>query len=298
MATCLPRADEVLHQAQQIVRVLVVDEAVRPEGERLGADADVLNVGQRRVVDEGPHIALHHPGLHDHRIAARKQNVGDLGMGGEITVHVDRILRRDFQLLIAHELRPAEAERAVGVAGLTLAREEQHCLAILVLKTFQSLAFFAGDVELPLPGRMRVELGADVGGSAIDFLRCGLADHEIGDAAEVAVFQHAPLREHKPVDRIVRHAVPIDQVLDHIAVGAERQHGADDLHGEQVVVAHVSILRNRVEVPARQRLKLRGLSRGFSWITRTVRARPFLQGRRPRDRMNVHRSNPLKSFIC
>ena len=169
------RADEVRQQAQQIVRILVVDEAMRPEGERLGADPDVLHVGQRRILGEGPQVALYHPGLHDHRVAAREQNVRDFGMVGEVTVQADRILGRDLQLLLANELRPAEAERAVGVAGLALAREEQNGFAIFVLKSFESLAFFTGDIELPLPGRMRIEIGADIGGSALDLLRRGVA---------------------------------------------------------------------------------------------------------------------------
>ena len=65
-------------------------------------------------------------------------------MVGEVTVQADRILGRDLQLLLADELRPAEAECAVGVAGLALAREEQNGFAIFVLKSFESLAFFTG----------------------------------------------------------------------------------------------------------------------------------------------------------
>ena len=242
------RVDEILQQAQQIVRILVVDEAMRPEGERLGADPDVLHVGQRGIVDEGPQVALHHPGLHDHRVATREQNVRDFGMVGEITVQADRILGRDLQLLVAHELRPTEAECAVGVAGLTLAREEQSCLPIFVLKSFESFAFFLRNIKLALPGRMRIEARANIGSRTLDLLRRGIAGHEIGNPAEVAVSQHSPLREHQPVDRIVRHPVPIDQVLDHVAVGAERQHGADDLHGEQIVIGHVTELGNRVQI--------------------------------------------------
>ena len=172
-------------------------------------------------------------------------------MVGEVTVQADRILGRDLKFLLANELRPAEAECAVGVAGLALAREEQNGFAIFVLESFEGLAFFTGNVELPLPGRMRIEIGADIGGSALDLLRRGVAHHEIGDPAKVAVAQHAPLREHQLVDRIVRHPVPIDQVLDHVAVGPERQHGADDLHGKQIVASHVPILGNRVEISPR-----------------------------------------------
>ena len=106
--------------------------------------------------------------------------------------------------------------------------------------------------------------------------------------AEVAALQHSALREHQAVDRVVRDPVPVDQVLDHVAVGTERQHGADDFHVEQVVVRDVTVLRNRIEISPGQRLEFAVRWRDNFQITKTVRARPFSKSRRPRDRINIH----------
>ena len=62
----------------------------------------------------------------------------DLGVAAQVRDAAARSRRcANLQVLHADELRPAEAVRAVGVAGLPLAGEEQHRLAVLVLQARQ-----------------------------------------------------------------------------------------------------------------------------------------------------------------
>ena len=252
------RPHDILEQPQHAVGILVVDEAVRPEGERLGADPDVLDMLQRRIVDEGPEIAFHHPGLHDHGVAAGHQQVRDVRVGGEIAVQAFGVLGRDFQLLVADELGPAKTEGAIGVTGLPLAREEQHGLAVFVLQSLEDLVLLAGNVELPLAGRMGIEAAANLGRRQIDLMLRRPAQLKVGDPAEFRLAQHLPLRKNQLVDRVVGNPVPVDQVFDDIAVGAEREHRTDDAHGEQVVIRHIAELGDGIEVPCSQCPKLAG----------------------------------------
>ena len=71
---------------------LFIDETVRPEGKCLGADPDVPDVIQPWIVKERPQVACEHPRLHDHRIAARDQQVGNMPVRGEVLVQAPCIV--------------------------------------------------------------------------------------------------------------------------------------------------------------------------------------------------------------
>ena len=140
------------------------------------------------------------------------------------------------------------------MAGLPLAGEEQHRLAVLVLKTVNRLVRDLRDVQFPLSGRVRVELLTDLVGAGLDLVRRCIAPHQVRHVQEVNLFEHALLRERHLVDGVVGHPVPIDEVVDHVPVGAERQHAGNDLHGEAVVGGQALELRNFIEMLGRQRL--------------------------------------------
>ena len=171
-------------------------------------------------------------------------------MGGQIAVQALGVPGRDFQLLVADELGPAEAEGAIGVAGLALAGKEQDGFAVFVLQSLEDFGFVGGNVEFALPGRMGIEAGADFRGRAVDFLPWSIADQKVRNAPVVVLSQHPPLRENQLVERIVGHPVPVDQMFDHVAVGPERQHGADNAHVEQIVGGHIPELGHRVQILA------------------------------------------------
>ncbi|MCE0734611.1 hypothetical protein LWH48_17785, partial [Halomonas sp. G15] len=77
------------------------------------ADADVLNVIQLRR-HQPLQVLTQVLGLHHHGVAAGHQQVGDLGMLGQVAVQGIRFIGGELQVLVADELRPAEAEGAVA----------------------------------------------------------------------------------------------------------------------------------------------------------------------------------------
>ena len=121
---------DLLEEAQQVVGVVVGDESLRPVGHRLGADPDR---GDRIHLEQWLDVPAQHPGLHDHRVAAGEQHIGDLGMLGEVGEQAAGLRGGEAQFLGSDELGPAEAEGAVGVTGLSPVGEEQDRLAVLVL---------------------------------------------------------------------------------------------------------------------------------------------------------------------
>jgi hypothetical protein len=60
--------------------------------------------------------------------------------------------------------------------------------------------------------------------------------------------QHVRLREHEPVDRIVRGAGPVDQLLGHVGVGPERQDRGDRAHGQPDFRGQTGPLGERVQM--------------------------------------------------
>ena len=228
----LATLDHALEQPDQFVRIGRGVEAVGPEGQRLGADADGLDVIEIRV-QQRLEIGLQMLGLHHHRVAAGKQQVGDLGVVAQVVVQFRGFGGRDAQLLVADELGPAEAEGAVAVAGLPLAREEQHRFTVLVLHAFEATPIgVARHVHFHLVGRMGIEFVADLVGHTFDLGLVGAAAHHRRHALEVLRREHPALREGELEDRIGRDVAPVDQFVDDVLVDAERQHRRYDSHLE------------------------------------------------------------------
>ena len=244
----LAGSDHPLQQTQHVVRVGVADETERPECQRLGSDPDIAEMVETGIVDERLQVALHHPGLHHHGIAAGDQQVADVGMGREIVVQAARLVGGDLVGLLAHELGPAEAERAVGVTGLPLAREKQHGLAVLVLQPFHRPLFGLRNVQLPLACGVGVELVADLEDRGVDLLRRDLALQQVRHQIEVLVFQHPPLRKGDLIDRVSGNVVPVDQVVDQVPVRTEGQHAAHHPHREAFFARKLLQLGQVVEV--------------------------------------------------
>ena len=240
--------DQLREQADQVVGVLRTEEAVRPEGQRLGADADGLDVvelGLQQRLEVVAQVAR----LHHHRVAAGDQQVGDFGVLAQVVVQHARLGRGDAQLLVADELRPAEAEGAVAVAGLALAGEEQHRLAVLVLHAVEPVAVLvARHVHLHLIGRVRVERVTDRIDRLLELTLGRLAADQLGDALVVLGREHAALREGELEDRIGGHVRPVDQLVDHVLIDAEGQHRRHHLHLEALRRRKLGELRDAVEV--------------------------------------------------
>jgi hypothetical protein len=127
----------------------------------------------------------------------------------------------ELHVVHADELRPAEAEGAVGVAGLARAREEQHRFLVLVLQAFQGRVVHARDVVGHLAGRVRIHAHADLVHQLGDGGGILLVQHQVAQLLVFAAGQHVAVREGQAVDRIVGDAVPVDQLLHHVFVGAE-----------------------------------------------------------------------------
>ena len=226
---------DLLEEPQAVVRVGVRDEPLRPVGDRLRADADVPDVLQVRR-QQRLDVAAQHARAHDHRIAAGEEHVGHITTGAQVGDEIVRLLRLELQILHAHELRPPEAVRAVGVAGLARSGKEQDRLAVLVLQPGQRPPVELRDVVRELPRRVGVQAAADplhLGGE-----RLGVAAGQHAfDRFEIAAGEHLPLREHELEQRIVRHPGPVDQLVHHVPVRAKRQHLADHTdRGPQVRV--------------------------------------------------------------
>ncbi|MFD9283981.1 hypothetical protein ACFWD7_43250 [Streptomyces mirabilis] len=209
--------DDLFEQAQHVVGVAVGEETVRPEGERLGADADRLD---RLDLQERFDVAAQHLGAHHHRVAARDERAGDLRVGAQIGGCGGDVVGGDAQVGLADELGPAEAVRAVGVADLALAREDQHRLRVLVLEAGEAPPFVHGDVGVELAGGMRVELHPDLVGRAQDVGLRGVLRQQFRHLLEVGLGQHLGLRERQPEDRVVRYGRRTGPVSDPRLVGS------------------------------------------------------------------------------
>ena len=68
----------LLEETESVIGVVVGNKAVRPVGERLGADTDVLDMGERGVVEDGLDVAAELMSLHDHGITAGDEHISDL----------------------------------------------------------------------------------------------------------------------------------------------------------------------------------------------------------------------------
>lgn len=225
-----PRPHHVLEEAQQVVGVVVGDEALRPVRRRLGADADVAHVRQLRC-EQRLDVAAQDARAHHQRIAAGDQNIRDFRVSPQVGHEALRVRGLEMQLRQVDELRPAEAVGAVGMAGLSLAGEEEDGLLVLVLQAGQLAAVEIGHVVLPLAAGMRVHLEAYAVCRLVDLLLRGAMPQQAVDFGVVARLKHRALREGQLKDRVVGQAAPVDQAAEDVLVGAEWEDAGDDLNG-------------------------------------------------------------------
>ena len=123
------------------------------------------------------------------------------------------------------------------MAGLTVAREEQHRLFVLVLQPLDRLLVEDRHVVLELPRRVRVQRHADAVCRLVDLGARGLPRDQRRHLVEVLVLQHVLLRERQREDRVVGNVVPVDQLVHDIIVRLERQHPGHHVDREALIVA-------------------------------------------------------------
>ncbi len=173
--------------------------------------------GQQRF-----HVTPQHRRLHHHRIPAGEQHASHFPVSPQIALPAVPLAAGELQLVDADELRPAEAVGAVGVAGLTRRREEQHRLTVLVLDTRYRLAVQQRHVQLQLPGGMRVQRVLDLPSRRRDLLLRRAATNQPVHPAELLGGQHLRLREGQLEDWILWDGGPIDQLVNDVLVHSER----------------------------------------------------------------------------
>mmetsp|Transcript_10062 Transcript_10062/g.17982 ORF Transcript_10062/g.17982 Transcript_10062/m.17982 type:complete len:242 (-) Transcript_10062:14-739(-) len=198
-----------------LVSVLVSGETLRPEGERAGADAKVADVREELRVGEGLQVLLERVRAHDHRVAAGHEHVRDLLVLVEILEEACGLLLCEAQLVVANELRPAEAVGAVGVASLGGGREHEGSFRVLVLDAGQLVLLRR--VESLLASRVRVELFADFG-YRVNQLH-GVATL-LGRNKLLAIFgrEHLESRHDERVHRVFAEVVglPVDELFNEV----------------------------------------------------------------------------------
>ncbi len=109
------------------------------------------------------------------------------------------------------------------MAGLAVAREEQHRLLILVLHARQPRLSQRGHVVLQLPRWMRIQVQADSVRRRLDLMFISAAAEERCHLLVVTRLQHPPLREVEDEDRIVWNVPPVDQFVHDVVVRLERK---------------------------------------------------------------------------
>lgn len=173
------------------------------------------------------------------------------------------------------------------MAGLALAGEEQHGLAVLVLDAVEPVAMLvARHVHFHLVGRMGIELVADFGDGLIQLGLVGALAQQRGDAVEMLRREHAALREGELEDRIGRDVVPVDQFVDDVLVDAERQHRGHHLHFEAPFGGEPAKLHDAIEIALGIYLERHRLE---SCLRRLLDAPTRLQGLH----LRIHLSSPF-----
>ena len=197
-----PRARDAPEEIEHVVGVVVGDETVGPVAQRFRADTDGREAVEVRL-EEGLNVGTEAARFHHHRIAPGDEDVRDASMLAQIVHEAFGLLCREFEIVDADELRPAEAEGAIGVAGLAVAGEEQHRLFVLVLHALEALLVQHGHVVLELAGGVGVEGQTNPVRGLVDSLAGGAALDERGHLLEVRGLEHVPLRESQREYRIV-----------------------------------------------------------------------------------------------
>ena len=219
----------LFEEPEQVVRVRIGEETIGPVGGGFGPQAYADQVfklgGEQRF-----QVASQHSRLHDQGVPSGEEHAGDLPMLLQVVHQLFGLLGGELQLVHAHELGPAKAVGAVGVAGLALAGKEEHGLPILVLHSRERFLAQSGDVELHLSGGMGIESVLDLAGCRIELLGRGVAPDQFHHSGEILAIQHASLWECQLVDGVVGNVLPADQLFDNIAVDAKRQHRRHGLY--------------------------------------------------------------------
>ncbi len=233
------RGADLFEEPQQVVGVVVGDESVRPVGQGLRSDSQVAQV--RQVFrQQRLHVFAQHAGLHDQRVAAGDQHVGDLGMGLQVGDEGRGLARREAHVRQVDELGPAKTVGAIGVAGLALTGKEQHRLPVLVLQAGDGLAAERRHVVGLLTVRMGIETPADGLDPPANLLLGRLPAQQVAELAIALRLQHLTLDEGQLVHGIFGHAAPVDELAQHVLVGAERQHPRNHGDGFAKLVAKVA----------------------------------------------------------
>ncbi len=226
--------DHLFEEAQQILRIGIGHVSVRPEGQGLGPDPDVLHVLQARAQQRFD-IVANQARRHGHRVAPGEEHVGHFRVTPQVFDQVVDLARLEPQALKVDELRPAEAEGAVGVARLALGGEEEHGLAVLMLHSLQLASVQFRNVPGHLSRRVGIHPHPDLLGQAADVLRVAPGPDQAGDSLELLGAQHVPMGKGEPEHRVIRDAVPVDQMVDHVVVDLEGKDAGDDLDREPVL---------------------------------------------------------------
>ena len=239
---------DLLEEPERVVRVAVGDVPLRPVGQRLGPDPDGLDVVERGI-EQRLDVAAQDAAAHDHRVPAGDEHAGHLAVPAQVGDERVDVVGRHLELGLVDELRPPEAVGAVGVAGLALLGEEQHGLRVLVLEPGEPHAVHVRRVEQQLAGWVGVESHPDLMRGLADLRSRRAAGEQVRDPVHVWRRQHVGLGEDQAVDRVVRCHVPVDELLEHIGVHAEREHRGHCADGEPLGVAEARAPGELVQVP-------------------------------------------------
>ena len=109
------------------------------------------------------------------------------------------------------------------MTGLSLGGKEQNGLLILVLDTRQRAAVQRRHIVGQLPLRMGIEPVADPGDQLAEGMRRSLLVQRRFDGFVLRRAKHALLRENQLKNGVVRQTIPVDQLTQHVAIGAEGQ---------------------------------------------------------------------------
>ena len=186
--------DDASKAVKQVVGVGIGDVPLWPVGHALGADADGLDVGEFRILDDPIDVTGEDLGPHDHGVASGEEHVGDLGMLPEVSRELRDVLVGELHVVQTDGLGPTEAERAVGVAGPARSGEEEGGLVVLVLDPRNRLAGDGRHVVGHLSCRMGIELELDLPHRGVELgLVSGI--QELMDPIELLGREHVPMRE-------------------------------------------------------------------------------------------------------
>ncbi|MDD3884597.1 MAG: hypothetical protein PHW66_06645 [Gallionella sp.] len=137
-----------------------------------------------------------------------------------------------FDIGQSDELRPAEAERAIGMASLSLAGKEQYCLPIFVLHAVQRFTFENRHIVVSLPRGMGIELHTNPVCSRLDHRLLRAVLQKLRHFIVMFPAKHFLLRKGECKDRIVGGLVPIDELLDDVIICLEWKDVTDNFNVE------------------------------------------------------------------